>query len=147
MALLESFGLHRFKRLFLFLLVGLPAFVIAVPLNWVLVEKAAIPKPAAYALVLVIQVTINFFLCVRFVFRRDESISLIRQFLVFVSGILTARALDWALYSLLVTITQIHYIAIQAFNVVIFSALKFLFARRAIEGSDSNRRIIPGRTQ
>ena len=121
-------------KLFKFLAVGIPAFLIALPLNYFLVEKLLWPKPAAYALVLVVQVTINFFACIFFVFKRDASRSLASQFAIFMSGILAARCLDWALYSLLVRITPFHYIAIQLFNVVVFSIAKFAFARRTIEG-------------
>lgn len=121
-------------KLLRFLAVGIPAFLIAIPLNWFLVEHLIWPKPAAYAVVLVVQVTINFFACILFVFKRDPSKNLAAQFLVFMSGILAARVLDWGLYSLLVKTTPIHYIAIQFFNVIIFSLAKFSFARRTIEG-------------
>jgi putative flippase GtrA len=125
------------QKLLKFLGVGIPAFLIAIPLNLLLVEKFLWPKPAAYALVLVIQVTINFFACVFFVFERDTSKSLGKQFLLFMSGILAARVLDWGLYSILVKTTPFHYIAIQFFNVIIFSLAKFSFARRTIEGKTS----------
>jgi len=122
------------KKLLKFLAVGLPAFLIAIPLNLLLVESLHWPKPAAYALVLVVQVTINFFACILFVFKRDASRSMLSQFLVFMAGILAARVLDWGLYSILVKITPVHYIAFQLFNVIIFSLTKFSFARRTIEG-------------
>ena len=121
-------------KLLRFLAVGLPAFLIAVPLNWFLVEHAGAPKALAYAIVLVIQVTINFFACILFVFERDTTKSLFSQFIVFMSGILAARVLDWGLYTLLVHTTPIHYLVIQLANVVVFSLAKFAFARRTIEG-------------
>ena len=124
-----------FPKLIKFLAVGLPAFLIAVPLNWFLVESLLWPKPLAYALVLVVQVTINFFACIYFVFERDKSRSLAAQFVVFMSGILAARVLDWGLYTLLVHTTPVHYLLIQLFNVVVFSLAKFAFARRTIEGA------------
>ena len=124
---------HAFKLL-RFLAAGIPAFLIAIPLNWLLVESFSWPKPAAYALVLFIQVIINFFACVLFVFERDTTRKLHHQFLIFLGGIMAARLLDWALYSLLVQTTTIHYTAIQLSNVVLFSLLKFAFARRTIEG-------------
>ena len=121
-------------KLFKFLAVGIPAFLIAIPLNYVLVDRLAWPKPAAYALVLVIQVIINFFACIYFVFKRDASKSLAFHFTRFMTAILTARALDWALYSFLVSLIPFHYIVIQIFNASLFSILKFAMARRAIEG-------------
>lgn len=126
-------------KLLRFLAIGIPAFLIAVPLNWFLVDSLSWQKPAAYALVLVVQVTINFFACILFVFKRDTSRSLFGQFLVFMSGILAARVLDWGLYTLLVKTTSIHYLVIQFTNVIIFSLAKFNFARRAIEGKTTGR--------
>jgi putative flippase GtrA len=124
-----------FSKLIKFLAVGIPAFLIAIPLNVYLVDHLGWPKPAAYALVLAAQVTINFFACILFVFKRDTSKSMTSQFILFMSGILAARVLDWGLYSILVKTVPIHYIAIQFFNVVIFSVAKFSFARRTIEES------------
>jgi len=121
-------------KLLKFLAVGIPAFLIAIPLNIYLVDHLGWPKPAAYALVLLIQVTINFFACILFVFKRDESRSMAAQFTLFMSGILVARLLDWGLYSVLVNTVPVHYIAIQFFNVILFSLAKFTFARRTIEG-------------
>ncbi|MGA0845314.1 MAG: GtrA family protein [Luteolibacter sp.] len=121
-----------------FVLFGIPAFLVAIPLNWFLVEKLLCPPPAAYALVLVVQVVINFFACILFVFKRDASRSMASQFAVFMSGILAARMLDWALYSFLVRVTPIHYLLIQFFNVMVFSLAKFAFARRAIEGRNAS---------
>ena len=125
-------------KLLKFLAVGIPAFFIAIPLNYVLVDQLAWPKPAAYALVLVIQVIINFFACIFFVFKRDDSKSLAFHFARFMTAILTARALDWALYSFLVSVVPVHYIVIQLFNASLFSVLKFVMARRAIEGRPMN---------
>lgn len=121
-------------KLIKFLAVGIPAFLIALPLNWLLVDRLLWPKPTAYALVLLVQVTINFFACILFVFKRDPSKSLWMQFLIFMAGILAARVLDWALYSILVRHTPIHYLLIQLGNVFLFAILKFAFAKRTIEG-------------
>lgn len=129
-----------FGKLAKFLVAGLPAFLVALPLNLFLVENLAWPKTTAYATVLVVQVTINFFACTLWVFERDRRRKLLSQFALFMSGILLARALDWGLYSLLVKITPIHYVAIQVFNVILFSLAKFAFARRAIEGRRKGRR-------
>jgi len=121
-------------KIFLFMAVGIPAFLIAIPLNMLLVEHLQWPKAAAYGLVLVVQVIINFFACAFFVFERDRSRSLWSRFAAFMGGILAARGMDWALYSALVTLLPVHYLVIQIFNVVVFSLAKFLLARRALEG-------------
>ena len=62
-----------------FVLFGIPAFLIAIPLNFFLVETLLWPKQAAYALVLLVQVTINFFICIRFVFNRDPNKNMASQ--------------------------------------------------------------------
>ena len=120
-------------KLVRFLAVGIPAFLIAIPLNWWLVQKLDWPKPAAYALVLIVQVTINFFACIVFVFKRDLQKSIFSQFMLFMSGILAARVLDWALYSLLVLWIP-YFTAVQLFNVILFSITKFAYAQKVIEG-------------
>ena len=124
------------NKLLRFILFGIPAFLIAIPLNYFLVDSLHWPKSASYALVLLVQVTINFFICIRFVFKRDLSKNVASQFLVFMTGILAARVIDWGLYSLLVKTTTIHYLFIQFFNVIVFSLAKFSFARRTIEGKE-----------
>ncbi len=125
-------------KLLKFLAVGIPAFLIAIPLNIYFVDYLHWPKPAAYALVLAIQITINFFACVFLVFKRDTSKNLASQFVLFMSGILAARVLDWGLYSLLVNVVPFHYIIIQVFNVILFSLAKFTFAKNVIEQREAN---------
>jgi len=114
---------------------GLPAFLVAIPLNYALVEWLRLPKPLAYAFVLVFQVTVNFFICRRYVFKAGDHKPVHRQFLEFFSAILTFRTADWALYSLLILIPQLHYIGVQVFNVLVFAALKYRFSRKIIEGT------------
>lgn len=121
--------------IFKFLLVGLPAFIVAIPLNILLVEKLEIWKPVSYALVLVVQISMNFFLCRRFVFVPNKDKSIYKQYLEFISAVAIFRCMDWGLYSLLVKTTDIHYILIQLFNVVIFSIAKFFGSKKAIEGT------------
>lgn len=117
-----------------FLAVGLPAFAVAVPLNWFLVSYAGVSKPLAYAVVLVFQVTLNFFLCRWLIFSPGDHKSARRQFAEFVTGILGFRAGDWALYSILAGFFPSFYLGIQVFNVILFAALKYRFSRKVIEG-------------
>ena len=145
--------IDRFYRFLLkvlrFVLYGIPALLIAFPLNWLLTEKAGWHHSAAYALVMLVQVTINFFVCIWFVFKRDKNSSLWSQFLGFMAGISAARFLDWALYTVLVNalhstlvgISEYYYLLIQAGNVIIFSFVKFLLARRALEGQAAKAEI------
>lgn len=126
-------GLQRGKRFFQFLLAGLPSFILAVPLNILLVEVLSANKLVSYAIVLVFQVTINFFICLFFVFERSKSSSLGRQYFEFVSSILLVRSLDWFVYSVLVEGFGAYYLAVQLLNVLVFSGVKFFLARQVIE--------------
>jgi putative flippase GtrA len=117
-----------------FMAVGLPAFALALPLNWFLVEFCAFPKPLAYALVLIVQVTANFFMCRWLVFSAGNHKSPGRQFAEFFSGIMGFRIGDWALYTVLVFFWPGSYLAVQIFNVLVFSLLKYRFSRSVIEG-------------
>jgi putative flippase GtrA len=116
-----------------FLAAGLPGFGLALLLNWLLVTRLHWNKSGAYALVLVVQVTLNFFMCRWFVFRDRKHTPLWTQLIQFVSGILFFRAADWALYTLLVSVFGFYFLAVQIANVVIFALLKFQFARKVME--------------
>lgn len=122
--------------IFKFLAVGLPAFIVAIPLN-ILLVKAGVWKPASYALVMLAQTTINFFLCRIFVFKPSESKPIYRQYLEFMGAVAVFRGVDWLLYTVLVSMTNINYILIQCCNVVIFSIAKFFFSKKAIEGPET----------
>lgn len=122
-----------------FMAAGLPSFILAIPLNYALVEWGALPKSPAYALVLAFQVTVNFFMLRRFVFKERTGRALIGDFAVFFSGIMLFRFADFLLYSALVhyagawlcvSVGPRYYIAIQLANVLVFSVLKFVFSER-----------------
>ncbi len=117
-----------------FLAVGLPAFLLAVPLNYLLVEFAGFDKRLAYALVLCFQVSLNFVMCKLFVFENKVRRSLAAQFAGFFGGIIGFRVLDWLLYVFLVEVVGVYYLLVQIMNVLIFSVAKFLFARILFEG-------------
>lgn len=125
---------ERAVKLVKFLVAGLPSFLMAVPLNWLLVTQWEVPKGPAYALVLLFQVTINFFLCRWFVFEKSNDKSLMAEFGAFVAGIAFFRLADWGVYYLLVNRAGFHYLAVQLMNVVLFSVLKFLYSERVLGG-------------
>lgn len=127
----EMPGLLR-NQLVRFVLAGLPAFVLAVPLNWALVRLAGVPKSPAYAIVLSFQVIVNFFICYYFVFEKAGERSLLSQFWQFTAGILAFRAMDWAVYSLGTSLLGVPFLVMQLVDVVVFMLLKYLFARRVM---------------
>ena len=124
-------------KFFLFLLVGLPAFIVAVPFNYVLVEYINLYKPAAYVIVLLFQVTVNFFMLRWFVFTSSRDHPILKQYFLFLGGIGLVRLLDWACYSLFVEVFGFYYIGVQLANVVIFSVVKFLFSKTVMEKKDT----------
>jgi len=116
-----------------FFLWGLPAFALAVPLNYTLVHWAGWDKALAYAVVLTVQVTINFFSCRFLVFDTDPELSVWRSFVIFFNGIILFRVADWLLYVLLATCLGLPFLGVQIFNVAFFGWLKFQFSRRVFE--------------
>ena len=112
---------------------GIPAFAIALPLNYSLVRVFGLTRPLAYALVLIVQVSFNFFACWRFVFDTDRRRGLGRSFVMFFNGIMLFRLADWAVYSVLTTRLDLPFLAVQFFNVGLFGLLKFEFCRRVFE--------------
>lgn len=124
----------KLRRFGAFMLIGLPAFVLAIGLNIALVEWASVPTWLAYALVLWVQITINFFLARRFVFEASTAHASLRaQYLTFLGGVSIVRFLDWLAYVIMVA-AGVFFIAAQLINVVAFSVVRFVFARRVIEG-------------
>ena len=131
---------RRGLSLFKFMASGLPSFLLAMPLNLALVEWAQWNKSLVYALLMVLQVTVNFFICRRWVFGRRDNRSLRREFRDFFAGIMAFRCGDWLLYTLLIYYIEHHlaahqahryyYLAVQCGNVLVFGVLKFLFSER-----------------
>lgn len=121
------------KQLFGFMITGFPAFLLAIPLNWFLVEYIALYKPIAYLITLLFQVSVNFFMLRRFVFTDKKEESVLKQYFQFLAGISVFRFLDWGLYSLLTYYTDIYYLFIQIGNVLIFSIFKFIYSKYILE--------------
>lgn len=119
------------------MLIGLPAFAVAIPLNYFLVHRLEMNKAGAYAIVLGMQITVNFFLCRYFVFQNREVRGLWRNFLVFLNGNLIFRLADWAVYVLLTKEFGLPYLGVQLFNVTVFALTKYEFARRVL-GNERN---------
>lgn len=138
---------NRFVRIIYgvikFLAVGFPAFLIAIPLNFFLVDHLAVPKSIAYAIVLIVQVHISFPLCRIFVFKPSKTKTLLRQYIEFMSAIALFRGLDWVVYSLCAKVLYFplvicgkdcYYLVYQLMNVIIFALAKYFLCKRAIEG-------------
>ncbi len=120
-------------QLLSFGLAGLPSFLIAIPLNWLLVEYMFMQKPVAYMITLFFQVTANFIMLRIFVFRERTDERVLKTYFRFLYGIAFFRLLDWGLYTLLVKYTEIYYLVVQIGNVVIFSLAKFFYSKKIME--------------
>lgn len=122
-----------YVQLFKFFLAGLPSFIIAIPLNWFLVEIIENDKSTSYLITLFFQVTVNFIFLRQFVFTDKKDESFLSLYLKFLSGIAFFRFLDWVLYTLLVNYTEIYYLFIQIGNVIIFAFFKFFYSKFIME--------------
>jgi putative flippase GtrA len=120
------------NKILRFLLAGVPAFIVALGLNYLLVKQLHLPKSSAYAVVLTVQIVINFFACRYFVFDLHPEHHWRRAFVIFFNGIILFRLADWGLYVLL-THLKFPFLAAQVLNVALFGLLKFEFARRVFE--------------
>ena len=70
---MKSINYSELKKIILFFLVGIPSYVLAVVLNYYLVEFTNISILISYLLVLILQVIINFFLNLNYVFKSSSS--------------------------------------------------------------------------
>ena len=114
---------------------GAPAFALAIPLNWLLVERAGLAHASAYLIVLLFQVAFNYVMCRHFVFPAAGDRGFFAEFLPFVSGIMVIRVLDWLTYQLWVGPLGVYYLAAQILNVPLFALVKFLFAERLLDAA------------
>lgn len=133
-ALIDPLMIRDGRKLTKFLAAGVPAVLLAIPLNYALVSIFHWDAALAYALVLVFQVTVNFFMCSWFVFESTGEKSRIMQFWLFFSGIIMFRVVDWVVYTVLVKYFGFNFIVIQVMNVVAFALLKFKFSKKVMEG-------------
>jgi putative flippase GtrA len=110
-------------------LAGLPAFVVAVPLNIVLIEWAHWPKPVAYLLVVFIQMTAGFLMNHYLVFRTTEERPLLPAYGKYVLSLGAIRLLDWCSYTALVELIHIRYVIAQIGCSVFFLLVKYISAK------------------
>ena len=125
------------------LLAGLPAFIVAFGLNYLLVKQFGMAKSLAYALVLVVQIVINFFVCRHWVFPVRPEDDSRHSFLIFFNGIALFRLADWGVYSLLTHYGRFPILAAQLFNVALFAFLKYEFARQVFERKKNHPNLPP----
>ena len=89
------------NKFLLFLIVGLPSYILGIGLNYYLVEFLKINLYFSYAIILIIQIIINFYLNLKFVFYENNKESK-KKFLKFFIVIINFRIIDWIVYYIFV---------------------------------------------
>lgn len=120
---------NSIEQFFSFLAAGGPSFILGVLLNYFLVEILGVILWAAYASVILVQISFNYLMCKQYVFK-DRKNTNFKEFRDFFLIILFFRILDWVVYIGLVQGLGFYYLAVQFQNVIVFSALKFMCAAR-----------------
>jgi putative flippase GtrA len=120
--------MKKYTRFIKFLFAGLPGLILGFGLNYLLVSQCKLNISIAYAIVILLQITLNFFMCRIFVF--DSKGSAVKQYTQFTGMILLFRIADWLMYLVLVNVIGIYYLLAQLINVFIFSALKYIVAKK-----------------
>lgn len=115
-----------------FMLSGLPSFLLAIPLNYFLVQGLGFHKLIAYPLVLLFQVSLNYVILKGYAFRGRGGSA--KKFGMFGGGIVLFRILDFGLYSLFVQVLGVYYLLAQIINVGVFSVAKFIYTKYVFEG-------------
>ena len=121
------------KKYFGFLFAGIPGFIVAFILNILFVKYFFLNKSLSYAIVLLIQISINFFFLRVLIFNNPNQIPVFVQFIQFISTIIIFRIFDWGLYTFLVEVFHWHYLSVQVFNVLFFSFAKYFFSLKIFE--------------
>ena len=132
---LKLFSLYLnsdFRRIVLFFLIGLPAFIASVIINWALVNTFSVPVSLSYAFVLVMQVIVNFILCEKYVFYSNIQGGKLRKFIKFGSILIIFRFADWLFYSILVGYFGIFYLFAQVFDAFFFGIIKYKYVKNAM---------------
>ncbi len=121
-------------RIIRFLIYGIPALILSLLINYLLVSHCKLDESVAYVLVQIFQVIFNFFICRWFVFKvQNTENRLLIQLFQFVTGIFLFRLVDWTLYTILVKYFGLYYLGIQLANVLLLSFLKFKFSQKVME--------------
>jgi len=108
---------------------GIPAFLMAIALNWLLVDKLHIHVLLAYVFVLTFQIMVNFLICHYLVFNKKSkpTLKLLGEFSFYV---LFFQGLTWITYAIMVKWLSIYYILAQLINIGVLSIFKFIWASR-----------------
>ena len=108
-----------------FLIWGVPGFIVALCLNATLVKLLGWPFPIAYAVALGVQLSINFVVCRVIVFPGSEPGTVVKQIGLFTGTSVLIRFVDLGVYSLITALLEIHFLIVQACNVLLFAVVRY----------------------
>lgn len=108
---------------------GLPAFLVALGLNKLLVDFAGWPKPVAYLPVVWMQMNVGFLMCHYVVFRSSQPRPLLRAYWPYILSMWAIRGVDWLSYTFLVEVIRIPYLVAQIATSAVLLLAKFISAK------------------
>lgn len=117
------------KQFIQFGLAGLPAFLIAIPLNIFLVQYAHWPKPVAYVPVIWLQFTAGFLMNHYLVFKTAGKIPFWRAYFQFAASMGIIRIFDWSAYTAATVWAHVPFVLAQICCSGVFLVIKYLSAR------------------
>jgi putative flippase GtrA len=124
---------NHLKKLIKFGLAGGPSLLVAFLFNHFMVNTAHINELIAYAITIIIQTIINFFICRIFIFIDLNNKHIFKQFYQYFSGLLCLRIADWGLYAIWINFFGIYFLLAQAINLCIFFLLKYIYSAMVLE--------------
>jgi putative flippase GtrA len=104
---------------------GLPGILLAFSLNFVLHKKLEVNIYLAYAIVISIVTALNYFVINNIVFKGKKIKSTkyrVGNYTLIVAG---SKISEWALYSLIIYLSDIYFLVAQLFVSVIFVFIKY----------------------
>ena len=121
----------KIPRVLFFGISGLPGFIIAIALNYTLVDVFNLNIYGSYVIVLLFVSFMNYFIVDKFVFTNsNKEHGSFKRFSGFISVIFTSRFFEWILYSILIYLTNIYYIIVQIFVSTMFVFFKYFVLKK-----------------
>lgn len=118
----DAYSLGR--QLVLFGVAGAPSFGMALVLNGLLLEYSDLDPGLIYALVISMQVVLNYFFLRRYAFMRQKNRGQINDFVIFLVIVSVARVGELVAYVQLFH-AGLHFVIAQVFAISLFFAAKF----------------------
>lgn len=125
--------MFKIPRVIFFGLCGIPGFLLAIVLNYTLVEIFGFSFYLSYGIVLFFLTFFNYFIVDTFVFPKPDSnkeLKFYKRLYSFVTVTFISRGAEWCLYSLIVYISDLYYILVQVLISILFVFIKYYFMKK-----------------